>query len=1296
MLVNGGARMAVFFAFVAIFILFVMLANTRTRLKQTESTLAEAAKRIGALQRQIGLLPPKPGETFAENAVPPVATPAESVAAPSTDYERWKPKPVEEPVADVEPVENEPVAEDTPVEATPTPVMAAASAPLPSISQDVPADDETTQPVEAVEAVEEPVAPEPAPASAAPDETPPPPPSPPEPPRSMASRFENLFGKTLPIWAGGITLAIAGVLIVKYAIDAGFFGRIFTPPVQIVAGLLFGLGLIGGAEFAFRNEHKVRDMRVPQALSGAGLATLYAAILVAANVYTLIGPLPAFIALAVVTAAALGLSLRFGAPSALLGLAGGLAAPALVGATEPNIPLLSVYLGLTIAGLAGVSRMRRWPWLALAALVGGAGWSLFMVLATDVLDTLGSLSVGGFVLLLAIALPMLAFDGPRSALLRSASAIVGALQLALLVGYGGFTPLHWGLFALIAAAGQWLAWRNRAFAIVPTIGAALSVLLLAAWPDPTSFWFATIALSLAAIHALPLLAHLWKAPPDVQRTWELCGIAVAAPLLTRWQFQEVSNTILATVALGGALLPATGIALGWRVENRTADTRFAWLTITAGALLALAIALILPEWMAPLAIGAVAAALLFFGKAAGDRRIEPIATGFAGAALIALLATQPLHLSDTIGVWSESGRLWSGTDAALTPESVIRWLAMAALAGLFAAKADKPALRFTALSIVGVLTYGTLAQIVPAWSLTLAMAAVTLALFALAQRRTSTAIETLSAAFAGASVLLLASTGPELPEQWSRLAASDAAVGLTSILRWAGLTALFGLFAWRASNIPLRLAAHAATAFIGYGLLAQFVPGWSLPLSLGAIAAALLLIGERGSTGGVRWLSGAVALATLPLLILSAENSFAEWSRLWGHDAEVTALSAIRWGGLALLALLYAVRVTHPVIQRAAQVATALLAYGAFAQSIPGAYLMLVPAIAGAALLLATRRIALARIDSAALTFATLGFAWAAEPLAAWSAKAGMSLAGLPMTLDVAALGLDAILLRLLVPALLFGSALVVIRDTLPRHARMIGLSLAALIAGIAFHCLYRIGFAAAFGGDFVATGLGQRLLWDALLIGTGWLALWRGQRSIAMPLAIAGCLHTLWYSLLLYNPLWSEQAVGALPVANLLIPLFAMLWLGLTLIGLLWPDRPVWTDRIVQFVTMLLVGGFAWATLRQIYHGTLLVDPGTFPTENILRSILILALAIGFLLWGIRSRRHDWRIASLLLMLGAVAKVFLFDASGLEGLLRIGSFVALGFSLIGIGWLYSRQLAGGSSSEGDDATPAPPSAPTP
>ena len=45
------------------------------------------------------------------------------------------------------------------------------------------------------------------------------------------------------------------------------------------------------------------------------------------------------------------------------------------------------------------------------------------------------------------------------------------------------------------------------------------------------------------------------------------------------------------------------------------------------------------------------------------------------------------------------------------------------------------------------------------------------------------------------------------------------------------------------------------------------------------------------------------------------------------------------------------------------------------------------------------------------------------------------------------------------------------------------------------------------------------------------------------------------------------------------------------------------------------------------------------------------------------------------MLMLLAVGKVFLVDAAGLAGLLRVASFMALGFSLIGIGWVYTRQL---------------------
>lgn len=978
-----GINVFDFLAFLAIIILFILLMDTRGRLKRAEATLLEAAKRIGALQRGTG-----PAVTEDEGDTEIAATARKAVV----------------------PVEGQPAA------------AATAATPRPMVSAD---------PVEATAA-------SPKPSKA---------PLPSEPAVSLASRFENLFGKTLPIWAGGLTLAIAGVLIVRYAIDAGFFARIFTPGVQILTGLLFGLGLIGGAEYAWRNEEKLRDVRVPQALAGAGIATLYAAIMVAANVYQLIGPLLAFLALALVTAAALGLSLRFGPPSALLGLAGGLAAPAMVGAVEPNVPLLAVYLALTIAGLAGVARARRWPWLALAALIGGVGWGLWMVLASAALDVAASLSIGGFVLLLAIALPMMAFDGPRSTLLRTASAVVGALQLALLVGYGGFAPLHWGQFILIAAAGQWLAWRERGFAIVPTISLLLSLALLVAWPDPTHFWFGLIGLSLLIIHAMPLLMRMWAIPKKLRPTLELCVIALAAAPLTKWHFWGVADGSLALVALGGTLLAAAGIARGWNVDGRTSDSRAAWLAATAGALLALAILLFLPAWLAPLGIAAVAAALLFFGKVALDPRIERVASGFVGAALVALVAT-------------------------------------------------------------------------------------------------------------------------------SR------------------------------------------------------------------------------------------ALVELPRLVEGADS--------------VDGMAIVRWAGLASVALLFAVRGEGVIVRRLGQIAAASLAYGAFAQLLPANALMLIPALGGAAVLLATRRVPFSRVDGAAASFAAISLAWGALPMAIWSMKASLSLAGVPMQFDVALLMIEPLLLRLLLPALLFAIPLWMARDALPRWLWIAALSLAAIVGAIAIHSLYRLGFAAIAGEDFVATGIPQRLVWEALLIGAGWFALTHALIGIARPMIVAGTAHALFYGLILHNPLWSAQAVGGWPLVNLLVPLFLLPWLGLTRTPALFAKAPAQLDRAIQIATMLLVAGFAWATLRQLFHGSLLDQPGVTDAENILRSILVLALALGFLLWGIRAKRHDWRIASLVLMIGAAGKVFLFDASGLEGLARIGSFVALGFSLIGIGWLYSRQLGPG------------------
>src|SRR3546814_2513831 len=85
------------------------------------------------------------------------------------------------------------------------------------------------------------------------------------------------------------------------------------------------------------------------------------------------------------------------------------------------------------------------------------------------------------------------------------------------------------------------SWRERRLAIVPTTSLALSILLIALWPDASAFWFALIGVALLSIHALPLLARLWAEPPGLRQTIELCILALLIVPLTKWQLWELDR-----------------------------------------------------------------------------------------------------------------------------------------------------------------------------------------------------------------------------------------------------------------------------------------------------------------------------------------------------------------------------------------------------------------------------------------------------------------------------------------------------------------------------------------------------------------------------------------------------------------------------------------------------------------------------------------------------------------------------------------------------------------------------------
>jgi uncharacterized membrane protein len=308
---------------------------------------------------------------------------------------------------------------------------------------------------------------------------------------------------------------------------------------------------------------------------------------------------------------------------------------------------------------------------------------------------------------------------------------------------------------------------------------------------------------------------------------------------------------------------------------------------------------------------------------------------------------------------------------------------------------------------------------------------------------------------------------------------------------------------------------------------------------------------------------------------------------------------------------------------------------------------------------------------------ASLGLiaSWAVFPLLHWAGAAVPAIGGDPVLLGELP-AVRNVLLRLLVPAALIVAALRTDAGRAGADARKVALAVAAWLGAVALHILYKQLFAITSADMFIRLGLAERTLWEALLVFAGAAAWKLGHRLAATGLCLAGFAHFALFTLLLHNPLGADQAVGGVPVLNLLLPSY-----GLAL-ALLWAARRVEPELFARFerprglLQMLLILLLAFSSLRQAAEGTILSGPGLSAGEDIARSILAVLLAIGFLLWGLRKGARDWRIASLVLMVGAAGKVFLLDASGLEGLLRIASFVALGFSLIGIGWLYSRAPA--------------------
>ncbi len=866
--------------------------------------------------------------------------------------------------------------------------------------------------------------------------------------------FEDIFGRQLPIWGGGIALAIAGFFLVRWSIEAGLLNE----TVRVALGFGFGTLLLVAAEVAHRFNAELKDERVRQAFAGAGLATLYASFYLAGTHYALIGPAAAFAGLAGVTALAIALSYRFGLPSAVLGLVGGFAAPALAGASEPNLPLLATYLAMVTGGLVATGKRQQRPWLGLAALGGALGWGLLMLLGGTP-DDAAVLAIGSYLVLIGAMLPALLGHGPLGKVGRLIASALAALQVAALVDLTGYSLLAWGCYVLLAGALAILGVRFDRVREASGFAALVGASLLAAWPDAPAAWFAAITAALALILAGVPLWHAWR---EHARAVDWGQVALVPPALLAaacWQFAQplvgTPHILLALAAAALALLPALGAVIAWPKDDRPLGIEADGTLASAAALLLAAAVLATPAWAATLASATVA------------------------AGLFALLRGRKYPVMDAL--------LWA-----------------VALTGL---------------------------------------------------------------------AMLLSTTGWE--ESQHLIGDGDAWSEWRALLRWAAAAMPFVVLALPANTSRTHAGAEVFAALLGYGALAM-VLDWQL----------------------------------IPALLTAA-------------------VLAITW-------------------------------------RLP-------------------QRVAASR------TWRVLGVAWALPVLVPWIDAGLASLGGLPFL--ASALPPMADVLRMALPLAVALVGVRLLRPAASHAAHVLGWSMAGLVALVVVHSGFKQLFDIADLTQFAASGLAERTIWQALLALlavalTALPARLALQARAAKVIALAALAHFALFGLLLHNPLLGEQAVGAWPVANWLLPSYGIavalvLWLRRDLAGMLSPLRPV-----LDGVVMALIALLALSELRHAFSGTMLAATPMSQTEDLLRSLLAIVLALGFLGWGAWMQQRSWRVGSLVLMLGAVFKVFVFDAAGLEGLARVASFLALGLCLIGIGWFYSRQLIARTAPQKEAAQP--------
>lgn len=182
-------------------------------------------------------------------------------------------------------------------------------------------------------------------------------------PPARSLEWERWIGIRGAAVLGGVALSLAGLLFFKYTIEQG----LISPALRVALAAIAGSGCIAGSLVLRSRGYRY----AADGVAGAGIVILYSAFWAAHVLYGLIGMVPAFALMILVTTACCLLSLR-GASMlvAVLGLIGGFATPLLLSSGVDRPLGLFGYVLLLDLGLLTLGAKRGWPALGLLSLGG--------------------------------------------------------------------------------------------------------------------------------------------------------------------------------------------------------------------------------------------------------------------------------------------------------------------------------------------------------------------------------------------------------------------------------------------------------------------------------------------------------------------------------------------------------------------------------------------------------------------------------------------------------------------------------------------------------------------------------------------------------------------------------------------------------------------------------------------------------------------------------------------------------------------------------------------------------------